>query len=271
MNNNFIMSSLLAVVDEYGFLWYCGTAEETQTFIDNECKNSEDTCDIDFKTVNITEEILNSCNYRGLRRIATAIKRNNSESYELIKKGDKSTEGYRKSLLELFISTPAAEVEIPAAPATEAVIEIPAVPTPVEEKTPTAMVKVPVLFRNENGTTTWGFVESKRLYKAPMNDLQVLDSISLILEGNDKYKSPTFQFKKTEDPNIKNKDFVEPYKLKAIFEKVVGKGKGSLCITYFAQCRLIARVQTSRGDKYMIGKKMHQVLMHLRNMLGLGK
>lgn len=268
MNN--LMDNLLVVIDEDGFLWYCGTAEETQTFIDEEC-NDKDTCDINFKTVNVTEEILNSCNYRELRRIATAVKRNDNESYELIRNGDKSTEGYRKSLLELFAaSTPAAEVEIPAAEDTA--IEVPAVPTPVEEKTlaeaPTTMVKVPVLFRNENGTTTWGFVESRRLYKAPMNDLQVLDSISLILEGDDKYKSSTFQFKKTEDPNLKDKDFVEPYKLKAIFEKVVGNGKGSLCITYFAQCRLIARVQTNRGDKYMIGKKMHQVLAHLRNMLG---
>ena len=143
--------------------------------------------------------------------------------------------------------------------------ETPAVPVDTAKTASARHVKLPVLVQDKQAhTTRWEYRESKALWKCPMSDLQILDAITLILEGDGKDKSALFRFNKSQDINVAGKDFIEPYKLKAIFEKVMGTRNTSIYITYFAQCRFIAKAEMSRGDKYMVGKRMHEALEQLR-------
>lgn len=127
-------------------------------------------------------------------------------------------------------------------------------------------VKLPVLIQ-ENGSSRWEYKESKLLRYAPMKNEQILHILELIIKGNTKYPNGIiFKFEKSQDENVRGKEFIEPYKLKAIFESVMGRDN-SIYYTYFRQMRFIAKAQLgSRGTKYMIGKAMHNAYERLQKL-----
>ena len=219
-----------------------------------------------FETKPVTVEVINAASFKELKILAKACGLKSSG------KGV-TTDALREDLLNLISkeepisnnSTPIGDSDITRdnAPAEET----PTIPVDTARTTSVRYVKLPVLVQDKQShTTRWEYRESRALRKCPMSDLQILDAITLILEGDSKYKSALFKFSKSQDVNVAGKDFIEPYKLKAIFEKVMGTRNTSIYITYFAQCRFIAKAEMSRGDKYMVGKRMHEALEQLRRV-----
>jgi hypothetical protein len=128
-------------------------------------------------------------------------------------------------------------------------------------KAPSKTIRIPVLVQSKDGSSKWESEETKRFTYSPMETSEALMVAKLILEGDDKYKNgATFKYKSSADENIKDKDFVEGYKLIAILKRVFDTQFVDKYIMYLRQTRWIALANMKGVNKYIVGQAMRNGL-----------
>jgi hypothetical protein len=211
----------------------------------------------------LTQETINKASYKELQVFAKA---NGMQSSG---KGI-TAEFLRNQLLNLIATEehteePISDNSIPVGDLEQTRDNAPAEDDKKEDETPakstSKTIRIPVLVQSKDGSSKWESEETKRFTYSPMETSEALMVAKLILEGDDKYKNgATFKYKSSADENIKDKDFVEGYKLIAILKRVFDTQFVDKYIMYLRQTRWIALANMKGVNKYIVGQAMRNGL-----------